>query len=335
MSSSRATSHIRRSHFYLLSNRPMTAATATMAASSPTPSGRGVRPSCRQTGSSPSTSAPRTSKSPGRSTGVVVVPRALRLARVLFYSWAASNFVYAIYVQLIVLKGPGRTPLPASIRFGRDTLFLTFHANVHCTWYACLCLLHAVLTIPARRRLRSRAARCVEWAVHRFTPLLFPLASFVGLAYYLILHFHPLNRLRAQVVPDHDAKMALLHLNPLLFVLGDSWLKDADLFMRHAFKQRRAVRVIIGYGVAYFLWTVFCTRLNGRHWPYPFQHRFSVIQHVMFLLCALLSVKYLTTAGFRLHGRLDRRRRRRLAGGGTTTNSTAGTAGSGATAVAK
>ncbi|CAN8065925.1 unnamed protein product [Agarophyton chilense] len=159
---------------------------------------------------------------------------------------AAPNFLYAQYVQLVVLKAPGRTPLPAATAFGRDSVFLTFHANLHCTWYASLCLMYAVLQLG--RRVRSRPARAVERVVHRFTTVLFPLAAFVGLAYYLILHFHPMNRLRAVLVPDHDAKMALLHLNPLLFALGDSLLKDADLLAKYAIKQRRAVLFVNVYG---------------------------------------------------------------------------------------
>lgn len=252
-------------------------------------------------------------------------PRALRVLRLMFYLAAVPTFLYAMYVQLIVLKGPGRTPLPASLNFGRDTLFLTFHGNVHCTWYACLCLLHAFISLPGnagaasnstangRKRRRSSAARAAEWATHRFTAVLFPLGAFVGLAYYLILHYHPLNRLRAQAVPDHDFIMALLHLNPLLFVIGDSWLKDTELLAKFGLKQRRATRGIMLYGIAYFLWTAFCVRHNGGHWPYPFQQSFSVIQHVMFVLASCLFSAYLCRAGFRLHGRLDRRRRRRLA----------------------
>lgn len=274
---------------------------------SPPPSG-----AVRSTGAVSSSSS--VSHSPSRTSLSAPVPRALRLFRLLFYSIAAPNFLYSLYVQLVVLKGPGRTPLPASMGFGRDTLFLTFHGNFHCTWYACLCFLHALLSFPkSKRRPRSYAARTIEWASHRFTALLFPLAAFVGLAYYLILHYHPLNRMRAQLVPDHDEKMALLHLNPLLFVLGDSWLKDADLLVKHGFKKRRATSAIIIYGICYFTWTLFCTRLNGGHWPYPFQKSFSVMQHVMFVLASLLFSAYLSRLGFRLHGRLDRRRRRRLA----------------------
>lgn len=135
----------------------------------------------------------------------------------------------------------------------------------------------------------------------------------MGLAYYLILHFHPLNRLRAQLVPDHDSKMALLHLNPLLFVLVDAVLKDAELLGRYGMRQRRAVRSIIAYGTGYFSWTAVCTRFNGGHWPYPFQTSFTAVQHLAFLLFALLTSSYLTIAGFRLQGRIDRRRRRRVA----------------------
>lgn len=264
------------------------------------------------------------SHSPSPATLHLAPSRALRLLRLFFYSIAASNFLYALYVQLVVLKGPGRTPLPASVNFGRDSLYLTFHGNFHCTWYACLCLLHALLSFPkSRRRPRSYAARTIECVSHRSTAVLFPLAAFVGLAYYLILHYHPLNRLRAQMVPDHDEKMALLHLNPLLFVLGDSWLKDADLLAKYGLKKRRATSVIIIYGTCYFLWTLFCTRFNGGHWPYPFQKSFSAMQHAMFVLASLLFSAYLCRMGFRLHGRLDRRRRRRLsiAAGMSTTPS--------------
>lgn len=238
-------------------------------------------------------------------------PRLLRWARFLFYSLAAPTFLYALYVQLIVLKGPGRTPLPASLGFGRDSVFLTFHGNLHCTWYACLCFLNAFLALSTKQR-RSRTARWVEFVVHRFSSLIFPLAAFVGLAYYLILHFHPLNRLRAQIVPDHDSKMALLHLNPLLFAVGDAVLKDAELLTRYGMRQRRAVRSIIAYGTGYFSWTALCTRFNGGHWPYPFQNSFTAVQHLAFLLFSLLSGSYLTIAGFKLLGKLDRRRRRRM-----------------------
>lgn len=270
----------------------------------------------RTTRHSTSPSSKDTLRSTSRPPLATIPPnRALRYTRFLFYCWAAPNFLYSLYVQIIVLKGPGRTPLPASVNFGRDTLFLTFHGNFHCTWYACLCLLHSFLALDPsnRNRRRSRTAKSIEATVHRFTSILFPLAAFVGFAYYLILHFHPMNRLRAQLVPDHDAKMALLHFNPLLFVLADSLLKDAELLARYGFKQKKAIRYISIYGTCYFLWTLFCTRLNGGHWPYPFQKTFTPIQHIMFLLLSVSSSIYLTRAGFRLHGRIDRRRRRRIA----------------------
>lgn len=268
----------------------------------------------RRTTTANSPPLPSSLRSPSLTAHTAHPPRLLRWARFLFYAVAAPTFLYSLYVQIYVLKGPGRTPLPASTAFGKDSVFLTFHGNLHCTWYACLCLLNAFLALANRpHKRRSRTARWIEKTVHRFTSLLFPLASFVGLAYYLILHFHPLNRLRAQFVPDHDSKMALLHLNPLLFALFDALMKDAELLARYGMKQRRAVRAIIGYGTGYFSWTVFCTRFNGGHWPYPFQHSFSAVQHAAFLLFSLLTSTYLTRAGFRLHGRLDRRRRRRLA----------------------
>lgn len=196
--------------------------------------------------------------------------RALRWARIVWYSFFAPTFLYSIYVQLVVLKGPDRTPLPASVGFGRDSVFLTFHGNVHCTWYACLCLLHAFLDLDRRsRRSRGRVARVVERTTHAATGSLFPLATFVGLAYYLILHFHPLTRLRARAVPDHDEKMALLHLVPMVFAVGDALLKDEVLARRHGFSQQAACRAIAVYGAVYFLWSCVCVYMNGGHWPYP------------------------------------------------------------------
>ncbi len=201
--------------------------------------------------------------------------RALRWARLLYYAVFAPTFIYSLWVQVVVMKGPGRTPLPASLGFGRDSVFLTFHGNFHCTWYACLCLLNALLDLGTRvrrgkrLRARSRVARLVERITHRWTAILFPLAAFVGIAYYLILHYHPLTRLRATTVPDYDEKMALLHLVPLLFVLGDSLLKDEDSMKRHGLKRSTALIGICTYGVLYFIWSCFCVFKNGGHWPYP------------------------------------------------------------------
>lgn len=198
--------------------------------------------------------------------------RALRWARLSYYALFAPTFLYSLWVQLVVLKGPGRVPIPASRGFGRDSVFLTFHGNLHCTWYACLCLLHALLDAGRGRRwrrARSRVARAVERATHKWTAVLFPLASFVGVAYYLILHFHPLTRLRASLVPDYDEKMALLHAVPLVFALGDSLLKDEELMRRHGLERRSAVRGICGYGAIYFAWSCLCVYINGGNWPYP------------------------------------------------------------------
>lgn len=139
-----------------------------------------------------------TKRASARSLSPHAPSRALRWTRLLYYSITAPTFLWSLYVQLVVLKGEGRVPIPASVRFGRDTVFLTFHGNFHCTWYACLCLLNALLDLDPARRLRrvkrdkSAIARAVERTVHRWTGVLFPLASFVGIAYYLILHFHPL-----------------------------------------------------------------------------------------------------------------------------------------------
>lgn len=264
----------------------------------------------------PETAARRASRSPlrtarSRAPGAV---RGIGWIRFLFYLVTAPTFLYGLYVQLVTLKGPDRTPLPASIGFGRDTVFLTFHGNLHCTWYACLCLLSAFLALdPARRGKRrvGAVARSIERAAHRWTGVLFPLGAFVGLAYYLILHFHPLNRLRAVAVPDLDQKMALLHLHPLVFVVGDCLLKDADLLRRHGMAQARAVRGIMSYGVGYFSWTLVCVRFNGGHWPYPFQPSFSAFQHVVFLATVMLVAAYLTRFGYKLHARVDRRSRLR------------------------
>lgn len=146
-----------------------------------------------------SSSGTLTNSTRSRSLKSAVRPgRALRWARLMFYGVFAPAFLYSFYVQIIVLKGPGRTPLPASTGWGRDSIFLTFHGNTHCTWYACLCLLHALFDLQPTRKLkrgkrtRSRLARAVEHTTHKWTAILFPLASFVGVAYYLILHFHPM-----------------------------------------------------------------------------------------------------------------------------------------------
>jgi hypothetical protein len=256
--------------------------------------------------------------------GVVIndSERALRWARFCYYSFFAPLLLYGIYVQVIVLKGPGRTPIPAAVLFGRDSVFLTFHGNFHCTWYSCMCFLHAVVMLRVRKSSasalrphlrRSAALRRVERLIHYYTGPLFALGAFVGLAYYLLLHFHPLTRLRAKLVPDYDEKMALLHLAPLLFVLGDVVLKDEELVRKHGMGLRRGSRFIVVYGACYFMWTVFCVWQNGGNWPYPFQPKFTAVQHIMFVSTVLLSSTYLTRAGHRLTARLDRNRRRRLA----------------------
>ena len=99
------------------------------------------------------------------------------------------------------------------------------------------------------------------------------------------------TRLRARAVPDYDEKMALLHLVPLLFVLGDALLKDDDLARRHGMSERRSIRGIVAYGVAYFAWSCFCVFLNGGHWPYPV--RISAIPNFLFLF--LTTKNYLLT----------------------------------------
>lgn len=239
--------------------------------------------------------------------------RALRWIRFGYYCVFAPIFLYSFYVQLVVLKGPGRTPLPASTGFGRDTVFLTFHGNFHCTWYSCLCLLHCLLDFGKRRHRKSRDRKYLARMTHRYTPVLFPLAAFVGVAYYLILHFHPMTRLRARTVPDFDEKMALLHAVPLLFVVGDALLKDDELTKKYALGKRQAVKGICTYGMVYFAWSCICVYINGGHWPYPFQKHFSPIHHLSFLSTVLLVAVYLARLGFRITGRLDKRRRRRLA----------------------
>lgn len=239
--------------------------------------------------------------------------RALRWIRFGYYCIFAPVFLYSFYVQLVVLKGPGRTPLPASTGFGRDSVFLTFHGNFHCTWYSCLCLLHCLLDFGKRRDRKSRDRKLLARMTHRYTPILFPLAAFVGVAYYLILHFHPMTRLRARSIPDYDEKMALLHAVPLLFVIGDALLKDEELTKKYALDKRSAVKGICTYGIVYFCWSCICVYLNGGHWPYPFQKHFSPIHHLSFLSTVLLVAVYLARLGFRITARLDKRRRRRLA----------------------
>jgi hypothetical protein len=265
----------------------------------------------------------------GMRPGDVVISdpgRALRWARFAYYGVFAPLLLYGIYVQLIVLKGPGRTPIPASVLFGRDSVFLTFHGNFHCTWYAVLCFLHALVMLRAKKGSatalrpnlrRSAAVRGIERLVHYYTGPLFALGSFVGLAYYLLLHFHPLTRLRARLVPDYDEKMALLHLAPMLFVLGDVVLKDEELVRKYCMSSRRGSRFIVVYGAGYFMWSVFCVWKNGGNWPYPFQPKFTAVQHIMFVSTVLLCATYLTMAGHKIMARLDRNRRRRLANKGS------------------
>jgi FAR-17a/AIG1-like protein len=272
----------------------------------------------------------------GARVGDVVISdpgRALRWARFAYYGVFAPLLLYGIYVQLIVLKGPGRTPIPASVLFGRDSVFLTFHGNFHCTWYAVLCFLHALVMLRARKGSatalrpnlrRSAAVRGIERLIHYYTGPLFALGSFVGLAYYLLLHFHPLTRLRARLVPDYDEKMALLHLAPMLFVLGDVVLKDEELVRKYCMSSRRGSRFIVVYGAGYFMWSVFCVWKNGGNWPYPFQPKFTAVQHIMFVSTVLLCATYLTMAGHKIMARLDRNRRRRLANRGSRLSPSSG-----------
>lgn len=286
------------------------------------------------------------SPTPARSLRLPHEGRVLRWTRLVFYGFFAPLLLYGLYVQLVVLKGPGRTPIPAALGFGRDTVFLTFHGNVHCTWYACLCLLHALISIRRSRKAAGSAivvavssagqnlaasvagstmpvtqkqrrpsvlVRRIERTIHYYTAPLFALGTFVGVAYYLLLHFHPLSRIRARMVPDYDQIMALLHLAPLLFVAGDTILKDEELLRKHGMTERNSSRFIVMYGLAYFFWTVFCVSRNGGLWPYPFQPGFTAIQHIMFVFTVLLCATYLTRTAHFLMGRLDRSRRRRLA----------------------
>ena len=255
------------------------------------------------------------SQSPSRNGGAHASgtnPWALRILRVLIYSFAASNFLYETYAQVIVWKGPGR-----------QSLLFTFHVNFHCTWYFCLCFLHSIFTLGCKQThannpkrqlglLMSNVARMVEKYSHQPTAIVFTFASFVCLAHYLLLHIHHLNSMRTQTVPDHDAKMVLLHLNPLMFVLIDYCFKDTHMLAKHGLKKRNATRAINVYSLLYFTWTALYTKYNDGHWPYQFQNSFSVMQHLIFFLWSSLFATVLCRAGFRIHGLLDSRRRMHL-----------------------
>lgn len=221
-----------------------------------------------------------------------------------------------MYVQLVALKGPGRVPLPATLLFGRDSVLLTFHGNTHCAWYAPACLAHALALL--RRSTRppppraSPLAAALERLTHRYVAAVFALGMYVGGGYYGLLHFLPVTRLRARMIEDYDGKMALLHLGPMLFVLGDTLLKDLDLVRKHALRPAGASRAIMGYGGAYFAWSAFCVWMNGGTWPYPFQPALSPVQHLIFVGSSLLTGSYLAKFSHRILCGVDRRRRRRI-----------------------
>lgn len=242
--------------------------------------------------------------------------RTLRWARVLYYGAWVPSFIYAMFVQLITLKGPGRTPLPASILFGGDTVLLTFHGNAHCTWYSALCLAHAFILLRRSTRAPPRRLsplfRALERTAHRYSSPLFALGVFVGAGYYLLLHFLPITRIRARMIPDYDGKMALLHMGPMLFVIGDVLLKCADLSARHAMTPFAASRAIAMYGTVYFAWVVFCVSQNGGVWPYPFQPHLSATQHLIFVVASLLIGAYLARYSCGIVAGIDLRRRRRI-----------------------
>lgn len=262
--------------------------------------------------SSPTAAAAASSRFGPASRGA----RTLRWARVLYYGAWAPTFMYAMFVQLVSLKGPGRTPLPASILFGRDTVLLTFHGNAHCTWYSALCLAHAFILLRRSTRAPPRRLsplfRAAERAIHRYSSPIFALGVFVGAGYYLLLHFLPITRIRARMIPDYDSKMALLHMGPMLFTFGDLLLKCADLSARHAMTPFAASRAIAVYGTAYFTWGVFCVNRNGGVWPYPWQANMSATQHLIFVLSSLLIGVYLARYGCGITAGIDLRRRRRI-----------------------
>lgn len=243
-----------------------------------------------------------------------------KFARLILYSFTAPAFVYSTYIQLVTLKGPDRTPLPAAEGFGRDTVFLTFHGNILCTIYSLLCFFHSSLSMRPRWRNRrsSSAAQqgrgllgVLEWATHRYSGPLFSLGFFVGAAYYLLIHWHPATRLRAIMVEDFDQVMALLHLLPFSFVIGDALLKNHDVWTKHNMGVRGDGRCITAYGCCYALWSYFCVYMNGGDWPYPFQRNLNVLQHCIFVGSVLVVSAYLTRFAHRIMGSFDRSSRLR------------------------
>ena len=269
-----------------------------------------------------------TSTSDEETTPVPEYRDLVKHGRLVLYLIAAPLFILSTYVQFVTLKNPDRIPHPAATGFGRDTVFLTFHGNMLCTFYSCLCLLHALLTLRRKRpssnphgnkmkrnnrgrRRNFNLLQAMERITHRYTAPLFSLGFFIGAAYYLLIHFHPATRLRAIMVTDFDLHMALLHLNPLLFVILDILFKNHEIYLKHCGSSRYECRTIRGYGVFYAIWSYFCVWMNGGDWPYPFQREFGVVQHFLFVGVVLLVATYLTRLGRRFMGSLDRNGRGR------------------------
>lgn len=246
-----------------------------------------------------------------------------KFARLFFYALTAPAFAYGIYVQMVILKHPDRVQSPASQGFGKDTVFLTFHGNVLCAIYAFMCLLHTSLAVRPRWRRKRSIVRTksknhdrglvgvLERATHRYSGPLFSLGFFVGAAYYLLIHFHPATRLRALMVEDFDQHMALLHLLPWSFVVGDALLKNHESWRKHSMGARVDGRYITFYGGGYAVWSYFCVYMNGGDWPYPFQRNFNVLQHFMFVGTVLVVSASLTKIGNRIMGTFDRANRLR------------------------
>lgn len=114
------------------------------------------------------------------------------------------------------------------------------------------------------------------------------------------------------MIEDYDGKMALLHLGPVLFAVGDALLKDTELVRRYAIRPEAASRVMMAYGAVYFAWSTFCVWMNGGTWPYPFQPSLSSVQHLIFVGSSLLTGSYLAKFSYRLLCGVDRHRRRRI-----------------------
>ncbi|KAA8494179.1 hypothetical protein FVE85_4154 [Porphyridium purpureum] len=161
-------------------------------------------------------------------------------------------------------------------RFGGASVFLTSQANVVLMVYAALLVLHSVFW--------PHSVRCRALLAHLQRPL-FCVGSFVGIAYYALLHNHP--ELAQLGTPEHDpwfwAHMHALHIAPLLFMV-------LDLLMNRQKPHALAADLVIlyAYSALYLMWSSFCATYDG--FPYPFQRSFSAFDHALFAIAANVSI---------------------------------------------